>query len=86
MKTRTVFALALSCLAFAPVAANADPQQDQAACMNDAISVCGQFIPDRGRVAACLYSNVSRVSVGCRAVLARNDRSKVSQAKFSTSR
>ncbi|HUZ30565.1 MAG TPA: hypothetical protein VMV19_00425 [Xanthobacteraceae bacterium] len=41
----------------------------QYACMSDAMTVCGRFIPDRGRVAHCLMSNRSRVSVACRAAL-----------------
>jgi len=41
----------------------------QYACMSDAMTVCGQFIPDRGRVAHCLISNRARVSVACRAAL-----------------
>ncbi len=47
MKIRTILALALLGLTFAPVAVKADQQQDQEACMQDAQTVCGQFIPDR---------------------------------------
>lgn len=79
-------ALALSCLLLAPVSVRADEQQDQQACMNDAFTVCGQDIPDRDRVAACLYSNRMRVSIACRAVLARYDRSKVTQTSLSSGR
>ena len=42
----------------------------QYACMGDAFSVCGRFIPYRERVAHCLISNRARVSVPCRAALA----------------
>ncbi len=73
MKTRTVFALGLLCLMFAPVAtpmaARADQQQDQDACMQDAQTVCGQFIPDRERVAHCLMANRSKISPACRTAL-----------------
>ena len=41
----------------------------QYACMGDAMTVCGQFVPDRERVAHCLMSNRARVSVACRAAL-----------------
>lgn len=39
------------------------------ACMSDAMTVCGRFIPDRERVAHCLMSNRAHVSVACRAAL-----------------
>ena len=47
----------------------ADPQQDQQACMQDAQVICGQFIPDRERVAHCLIAHKSHVSKACRAAL-----------------
>jgi hypothetical protein len=34
------------------------------------MSICGQFIPDRERVGACLVSNRSRISPACRAAVA----------------
>jgi Spy/CpxP family protein refolding chaperone len=69
MKIRTALVLALLSLPLTPVAVMADPQQDQDACMMDAQIVCGQFIPDRERVAACLMSNRSRISPACREAL-----------------
>ncbi len=69
MKIQVAFALALFGLALSPAAARADAQQDRQACMNDAMTVCSQFIPDRERVATCLISNRSRISVACRAAL-----------------
>ena len=54
MNKRISLVLGLFFLTFAPVAATADPQQDQNAWMMDAQTVCGQFIPDRERVAHCL--------------------------------
>ncbi|HTV38904.1 MAG TPA: hypothetical protein VMF12_20925 [Xanthobacteraceae bacterium] len=71
MKIGTTLSVAVFCLALAPAAVRADAQQDQAACMNDAMTVCGQFIPDRERVAACLMSNRTRISVACRDALKR---------------
>jgi hypothetical protein len=68
----TTLALGLFALALAPVAATAGAQEDRQACMNDALTVCGQFIPDRGRIEACLYANRSRISQACQAVLARS--------------
>jgi hypothetical protein len=71
MKVCTTLALATFCLAFAPAAVRADEQQDQTACMSDAMTVCGQFIPDRERVGACLVSNRNRISVACREAIKR---------------
>ena len=69
MKTHTTaVALALFGLAYSPVAIRAD-ESGQTACMQDAISICGQFIPNREQVAACLLSNRSHVSAACRSAL-----------------
>jgi len=68
---RILIALAFFGLALAPGTAAATEQEDQAACMGDAMSVCGQFIPDRGRVGACLVANRSRISPACRSALVR---------------
>jgi hypothetical protein len=46
-------------------------QDDQGACMADALGVCGQFIPDRERVAACLIANSSRISPPCAEAIKR---------------
>ena len=76
MKINVVLALALSALAFAPVAGKADDdQQGRKACMYDALTVCAQFIPDRQRIADCLMSNRTRISEPCRLLMvhARND-------------
>ena len=46
--------IALAFLTLAPAAATAQTQEEQQACTDDAFSVCGQDIPDRDKVAACL--------------------------------
>jgi hypothetical protein len=56
-------------LGLSSFAAKADPQSEQQACMQDAQIICGQFIPDRERVAHCLIAHRSRVSRACRAAL-----------------
>jgi hypothetical protein len=66
---RAGIALAVFFLAAAPATVRAETQQDQSACMMDAQTICGQFIPDRERVAHCLISNSSRVSSACRMAL-----------------
>jgi hypothetical protein len=65
------FALAFTLLALAPVAASAETQEEQNACMNDAFNVCGHAIPDRDRVGACLAQNINRISSACRTVMQR---------------
>jgi hypothetical protein len=69
MKLSTTIALLLLCLSLAPIGARADEQSDQQACMGDAMSICGQFIPDREKVGACLFSNRSRISPACRVAI-----------------
>jgi hypothetical protein len=69
MKAQT--ALAFAFFALAPLAASAETQEEQNACMNDAFNVCGHAIPDRERVGACLAQNIKRISSACRIVMQR---------------
>jgi hypothetical protein len=66
MKFSIVVSLALLCVMLAPVGARADAQDDQSACMMDAQTFCGQFIPDRVRVAHCLMTNRTKITPACR--------------------
>jgi len=56
-------------LATISTAALAQSQEDQQACMDDAFRVCGAFIPDRGRVTACMVENKSKLSSACQMVM-----------------
>jgi hypothetical protein len=58
-------------VAFISAPALAQSQDEQQACMNDAFTVCGDAIPDRDRVAACLAQNINRISAPCRTVMLR---------------
>jgi hypothetical protein len=70
MKIGSVLPLALFCLALVPVSAKAvEDDEGRRACMNDALTVCAQFIPDRERIASCLISNRERISAPCRTLL-----------------
>jgi hypothetical protein len=69
MKIGSMLVLALFTCAAAPAAAQPSAQEDQNSCMNDAMTVWSQFIPDRERVAGCLISNRGRISQPCRAQL-----------------
>jgi hypothetical protein len=71
LQIRILLWLALCWLTIAPMTARADDQQDQNACMADAQIFCGQFIPDRVRVAHCLMAQRRRISVACRIGLKR---------------
>jgi hypothetical protein len=62
----TALALAAAAASVAPAAARAEQLDGRQACMQDALAFCGQFIPDRERVGACLVANRSRISPACR--------------------
>jgi hypothetical protein len=42
--------------------------QARAACTGDAMRLCSQYIPSRGRITACLSRNRGSLSPGCHAV------------------
>jgi hypothetical protein len=84
---RLQIALAAAFLALAPVAVTAETQEEQQACMNDAFNICGQAIPDRDRVAACLTQNLDRISSACRTVMLRYSKApQVGRAKITAAR
>ena len=88
MRIGTTLATGVLCvavaIALAPLAARAGEQEDQAACINDALTICSEFIPDRERVAGCLFANRDRISPACRTVLARFDQPAASPANMTT--
>ena len=51
--------------------AAADDEQGRKACMQDALTVCAKFIPDREQIANCLMANRERISQSCQLLLAR---------------
>ena len=69
MKMYMTLGLAIFAVTLFSASASADEQGGSQACLQYAFSMCGQFIPDRERVAACLISNRSRVSPACRSAL-----------------
>jgi hypothetical protein len=56
--------------AASPAAAQGTPEQ-RAACENDAMRLCGQFVPDVDRITACMHARRSQLSPRCRAVFGR---------------
>jgi hypothetical protein len=69
MKIQTTLALTVFAAALFSAPVLADEQGGSNACMQYAFTICGQFIPDRERVAACLISHRSSVSPACRTAL-----------------
>ena len=63
---------ALVCLAlmWLPAAAQGTPDQ-RAACENDAMRLCGEFVPDVNRITACMQRKRAYLSPRCRAVFSR---------------
>jgi hypothetical protein len=64
------------CIALWAVPAEAQRSDDmkpgqggQHPCTADAQSICSEFIPDRGKVASCLFKNKARLSSACAASL-----------------
>lgn len=47
-----------------------DMQQAQQLCSNDVFRLCGNAVPDRGRIEACLRRNFRQVSAPCRNFMA----------------
>ena len=56
--------------AASPAAAQGTPEQ-RAACENDAMRLCGQYVPDVDRITACMHARRSHLSPRCRAVFSK---------------
>jgi hypothetical protein len=61
--------LALTCLAPDPAAAQPAALNPEQACRDDAFRLCGDFIPDRTKVGACLRSKARALSRDCHTVI-----------------
>jgi hypothetical protein len=69
-----LFGLALmASLVPSPAAAQYSDTQ-RAACENDAMRLCGQFVPDVQRITACMHAKRSQLSPRCRAEFAKQKR------------
>jgi hypothetical protein len=74
---RTIRAFAISSLAaitaMSAVALTtnfaAAEQTAEAACTNDVMRLCQQFVPDHGQIATCLFKNRKQLSPACRTVM-----------------
>lgn len=64
--------MAIAAAALTLVASGAFAQnsaRNEAACMNDAMTYCSAYVPDEGRIAACLQQNRARISPACQAAI-----------------
>jgi hypothetical protein len=63
---------AMLCLALlaSPAAAQGTPEQ-RAACENDAMRLCGEFVPDVDRITACMQRKRAYLTPRCRAVFGK---------------
>ena len=52
-------------------AARAESQADREACTPEVHRLCGQYIPDRERIIACLKHNMKNLGPACRKVMSR---------------
>jgi hypothetical protein len=71
VKQRIMFVLFIA-LNGAPVAL-AQTDEERQACVNDALQLCQEAIPDRERVFGCLMSHKDVLSPACHAVMARSE-------------
>ena len=63
--------LAVALLAAPASAQRADDMRGggQNPCVGDAQSICSEFIPDRAKVASCLFKNKAQLSQACSAAI-----------------
>ena len=50
-------------------------------CAGDAQSICSEFIPDRGKVASCLFKNKAKLTSACRAEIGGGKSAKKGKGK-----
>jgi hypothetical protein len=68
MLHRTMLAVAILATAMS-YTAKAETDAERQACMNDATTHCGDYIPDRDRVYACLVQKVKQISAPCAKII-----------------
>jgi hypothetical protein len=69
MQRVIAFAFLLSLAGFAGNASAATPEEQQAACQDDAFKFCNDAVPDEEKVKACLIENRRKLTTACRAIL-----------------
>jgi hypothetical protein len=73
MSIRIVVATVLVLGTFGAVSsgARAETQSDRDACIGDVHEHCGEFIPNRDAIVACLKQKIKKISHACRVVMTR---------------
>jgi hypothetical protein len=64
-------ALALCAIGALSLGARAETPEDRQACIDDVHAHCGEFIPDRDAIVACLKRKLKAISPACRIVMTR---------------
>jgi hypothetical protein len=62
-----------------PILAHAYTAEQQQLCSDDAMRLCGEFVPDVDRITACMRKQFSQLSKGCKSVFG-SDKSEASAA------
>jgi hypothetical protein len=57
-----------------------DMKNSQNPCVGDAQRICNEFIPDRSKVASCLFKNKSKLTAACRDEIGGGGAKKVGKA------
>jgi hypothetical protein len=68
---RTLSAIALVLSIAAPFPAIAYTQEDVVACTPDAMRLCRQFLPNKGRAILCLVQNERQLGPACKMAFTR---------------
>jgi hypothetical protein len=63
--------LALCAIGALSLGARAETPEERQACIDDVHAHCGEFIPDRDAIVACLKRKVKALSPACRTVMTR---------------
>jgi hypothetical protein len=71
MPIRIVVAAVLVLGLYGANGVRAESEQDREACTPDVHSLCGEFIPDRDAIIACLKKKMRQLSPDCRRVMSR---------------
>jgi hypothetical protein len=85
---KPLVAAAALALAVAATPASAQRSDDmrgggQNPCVGDAQKLCNEFIPDRGKVASCLFKNKPKLTPACRAELGGGGKQTASKKRHS---
>ena len=70
-KSLVTTVLAACAIGALTLSARAETPEDRQACTPDVHAHCGEFIPDRDAIVACLKRKVKVISPACRVVMTR---------------